>query len=197
MADSTRNRLLAAAERILVEQGVNALSVRRIGDHAGLNPTLVTYHFKTVLNLLDELCSLNLDPILGGWRGIDPAACRETELDEVLRLWLAPMFAPAAFTPGGRALIVLDEIVAHGDPVPRLKVMDAMTEFAARLRATLVPKLPGLAEDELRARVRFISGAALGPPPRIRRAPPDAGDDSWMGDDLARMLRFARAALTG
>jgi hypothetical protein len=40
MATSTRTALLAAAEAMLVEQGVNALSVRRVGEAAGLNPTL-------------------------------------------------------------------------------------------------------------------------------------------------------------
>ena len=58
MKASTRVSLLAAAEAIVAEQGVNALSVRRIGEAAGINPTLVTYHFGSLYGLLDELCSL-------------------------------------------------------------------------------------------------------------------------------------------
>ena len=69
---STGDRLLAAAERILVERGVTGLSVRKVGDVAGVNPTLVTYHFKSIENLLGELAHRNLDPILADWQAIVP-----------------------------------------------------------------------------------------------------------------------------
>lgn len=190
MEASTRIRLLAAAERILVEQGVNALSVRRIGDRAGLNPTLVTYHFKSILKLLDELCSLNLDPILAEWRKIDPERMAGRTLDELLHAWLEPMLHPAAFTPGGRALIVLDEIASHGEPALQAKVLGAMDEFVPRLLATMAPLVPQLPEDALRARLRFISAAVLGPPPRIH-----SGGSGL--DELGYLVPFARAALTG
>lgn len=189
MKASTRLSLLAAAEAIVVEQGVNALTVRRIGEAAGLNPTLITYHFGSLNQLLDELCSLNLEPLLAEWRAIEA----ERTLDGVLRAWLAPMMRPAYFTPGGRALVVLDELAAHGQPGLRSKVLSAMETFAGRLRAALAPLLPELGEHELRARLRFVSGAALGPPPRAHAAP--AGDGSRPLDDLSYLLPFARAAL--
>ncbi|MBO9518726.1 MAG: TetR/AcrR family transcriptional regulator [Porphyrobacter sp.] len=189
--DSTRTRLLAAAEKILVEQGVNALSVRRVGDGAGQNPALVTYHFKSLFNLLDELCSINLEPMLEAWTGIGPG--RGLTADEVLRQWLAPMLRPAAFTPNGRALAVLDGLAAHGEPALRERVLRSMEEFSLRLRGALAPSLPHLTDDEIRARVRFISGAALGPPPRTNTAPL-AG--SVRLDDMHFLLPFARAALS-
>ena len=195
MTGSTRANLLAATERILVEQGVNALSVRRIGDAAGLNPTLVTYHFKSLLGLLDELCTLNLEPILRGWRAIDPRCAGVHELDEVLRLWLSPMLHRAAFTPSGRALAVLDEIAAHGEPALRARVLGEMEAFSLRLRAVLAPLLPGLSSHELRARLRFVAGAALGPPPRTSSPTPTDGNKAL--DELTYLLPFARAALGG
>ena len=192
MKESTRERLLSAAEAILVERGVNALSVRRIGEAAGLNPTLVTYHFGNLLGLLDELCSLNLDPILQDWSPI--GACDRLEaLDDVLRAWLEPMLRPATFTHGGRALVVLDELAAHGEPALQARVIGAMEAFVMRLRLTLAPLVPHLSEHELRARLRFISGAALGPPPRVRIAVPGDGERSL--DELHYLLPFARAAL--
>lgn len=193
MTASTRTKLLAAAEKILVEQGVNSLSVRKIGDAAGLNPTLVTYHFKSIFNLLDALCTLNLDPIMDGWRSIGAAGRADAPLEELLRQWIAPMFSPAAFTAGGRALIVLDELVAHGEPELRDKVLESMRGFSMRLQDVLAPLVPHLDQDELRARVRFISGAALGPPPRTYRD--DYGVSGKAGEDVERMLRFAVAAL--
>ena len=195
MTVSTRTKLLAAAELIVVEQGVNSLSVRRIGEAAGLNPTLVTYHFGSLYRLLDELCSLNLDPILDDWTAIGREREGELTLDAVLRGWLTPMLRPAAFTPGGRALVVLDELATHGEAALKDKVLSAMETFAAQLRSVLAPLLPGLSKHELRARLRFVSGAVLGPPPRVHSAPPSDGSRAL--DDLCYLLPFARAALTG
>lgn len=193
MGEATRTKLLAAAEQILVDQGVNALSVRRIGEGADLNPALVTYYFKSVLNLLDELCSVNLKPILAGWRAIDAGGPGQRDLDEILRVWLVPTLHPAAFTPNGRALTVLDEIASHGEAALRSRVLNEMEQFSLRLRSALAPLLPKLSEHELRARLRFIAGAALGPPPRTNRRRPSDGNKPL--DDLAYLLPFARAAL--
>lgn len=191
-ATSTRTKLLAAAEAILVQQGITGVSVRRVGEHAGVNPTLVTYHFGSIGKLLDELCTLNLDPILDDWQAIDVANGRT--LDEVLEAWLLPMLRPAAFTPGGRALVVLDEIAVHGEEDLRDRVMRAMEAFSQRLRAALAPHCPRLAEEELRARLRYVSGAVLGPPPRGHGAQAPAGRRL---DDPYFLLRFAKAAFTG
>jgi AcrR family transcriptional regulator len=190
---STRECLLAAAEEIIVFRGVNALSVRKIGDAAGLNPTLVTYHFGSLFDLLDELCSLNLDPILGDWHQVDAHPAGSRSLDEVLHSWLGPMLRPACFTPGGRAFVVLDELAAHGEAALKDRVLRAMEAFALRLRVVLGPLLPHLAEDVLRARLRFISGAAMGPPPRVHVAM--TGDGQRSLADLSYLLPFARAAL--
>ncbi len=190
---STRESLLAAAEEIIVLHGVNALSVRKIGNAAGLNPTLVTYHFGSLFDLLDELCSLNLDPILNDWRLVDEHPAGSQSLDDVLGSWLGPMLRPACFTPGGRALVVLDELAAHGETALKDRVLRAMEAFALRLRVMLGPLLPHLPEDELRARLRFISGAAMGPPPRVHVAATSDGQRSFA--DLSYLLPFAHAAL--
>lgn len=193
MASDTRSALLAAAEMILVEQGVNALSVRKIGNAAGLNPTLVTYHFKSILNLLDELCSLNLDPMLEEWVMIGRKDPSQLDRDGILSAWLTGLLRPAAFTPDGRALVVMHEISSHGELELRSKTLAAMTEFGRRLHGALAPLVPALTEHELRARLRFISGSTLGPAPRAREKAPS--DGSRPLDDLDYLLPFARAAL--
>lgn len=188
----TRTRLLAAAETIIVENGITGLSVRKVGDRAGLNPTLVTYHFKGIARLLDELVQRNMQPIMQGWEAVEPGL----SLDEALEAWLKPMLLPAAFTPGGRALVVLDEIGAHGDEEQRLSVLGPMEQFSIRLRQVFAPHCPHLDDVELRARVRFISGGVLGPPPRSHGAPV-LGEAGRALDDLDLLMRFSRAALTG
>lgn len=190
---STRDKLLAAAEKLLVERGITGLSVRKVGEEAGLNPTLVTYHFGSIGNLLDELCSQNMRPILDRWAAINPEKSGDQDFDAILRTWLEPMLMPAAYTEGGRALVVLDEIAVHGEEALQHKVLRAMEGFSQRLRTALAPHCPHLEDEELRARLRFISGSTLGPPPRSHGAP--ILESGRRMDDPGLLVPFARAAL--
>jgi AcrR family transcriptional regulator len=188
----TRTRLLAAAEHLLVARGITGVSVRKVGEEAGVNATLVTYHFGSITGLLEELCRCNMEPILADWARI---AAEGNDLPTILRGWLQPMLRPSAFTDGGRALVVLDEIGAHGEGEIRAHVLREMEGFARRLPPLLAPHLPPMDADEMRARLRFISGAVLGPPPRSHGAPRFASGKG--ADDIEYLLRFATAALTG
>lgn len=181
--DATRERLLGAAERILVEHGVHALTVRRIGQVSGLNGTLVTYHFGTMAALATELAQRNLDPIRAEWEAI---ATTRDDIGALLSAWLAPLLRPAAFNPAGRALLVLDELASHGHPELRDEVMAAMVAVAALVRQRLAPLLPGLTDKVLTTRLRFIAGATLGPPPRAH-----GGTKTGLAD----LIAFARSAL--
>jgi len=189
--DNTRTKLLAAAEHIVVQEGLRALTVRRVGQVASLNPTLITYHFGTVTHMLEQLYEENLAPLLDGWAMIDQTESGdEDSLARLLDAWLRPMFAPAAFNPDGRALIVIDEIAAHGEREMSGRLIEEMSKVAHRLDARIAPLLPHLSAGERMARLRFLAGAALGPPPRTRGSgiAPD-------GSDHALLLRFALAAL--
>ncbi|AKH41313.1 AcrR family transcriptional regulator [Altererythrobacter atlanticus] len=193
MSQTTRVKLLSAAEKVLLREGVNMLTVRHIGEVSGLNPTLITYHFGSVARLLAELCELNMGAMREGWRALeDRTATDAMTVDEVLRLWLAPLLAPASSERSGRALVVLDEIASHGDEQLRANINNAMRDVAILVREILAPKLPHLDEAELGRRLRFIAGAALGPPPRGRI------DGAWAPsaeEALNSICRFAAQAL--
>ena len=71
-----------------------------------------------------------------------------------------------------------------------------MAQVADSVLAQLQPLLPDLSPEELHTRMRFIGGAALGPPPRSRLSLDQ--DDPKMGDAaLDALVRVARAGLTG
>src|SRR5512132_1952622 len=53
----TRDRLLAAAERLFAERGFAGVSVRAIAAQAGVNWSLVGYHFRGKHGLLAEVYS--------------------------------------------------------------------------------------------------------------------------------------------
>lgn len=48
----TREQLLDAAERLLLDEGYAAVTSRRVGAEAGVNPALVHYHFGSMDDLL-------------------------------------------------------------------------------------------------------------------------------------------------
>ncbi|MER6361310.1 TetR/AcrR family transcriptional regulator [Kitasatospora sp. NPDC001527] len=62
---STRDRLLAAAERLFLQRGVGQVSVRAINAEAGLNPGAVHYHFGSREGLVTALLGRELFPL---WR---------------------------------------------------------------------------------------------------------------------------------
>ena len=170
-----------------MEQGVHALTVRRIGQVSGLNGTLVTYYFGAMASLIGELATRNLAPMLADWAALDAMEANQaTSVRAILEVWLRPLLRAAAFHTQGRALLVLDELAAHGLPALREDVMGAMVDVAARVRALLAPLLPHLTEAELAARLRFIAGATLGPPPR---------GHAGAAEDFERLLAFALAGL--
>jgi AcrR family transcriptional regulator len=48
----TRERLLAAARKVLIEDGLTAVTTRRVATEANVNQALVHYHFGSIENLL-------------------------------------------------------------------------------------------------------------------------------------------------
>ncbi|MEO0062431.1 MAG: hypothetical protein RLZZ08_991 [Pseudomonadota bacterium] len=192
MNQPTRLKLLIAAETVILSDGVTGLTVRRVGEVSGLNPTLITYHFGTMARLLDELCDRNLAPMLAEWA--DLQGQQVTDPHDVLRRWLTPLLARAAFAPHGRALVVLDEIASHGEEAVRERLFREMAGVARRVRQSLAPHLPHLGDDELASRLRFIAGAALGPPPRSRTPARPAIQRADQAE-LDLLCRFAASGL--
>lgn len=55
MSESTRTRLMDAAERLFAEQGVKGVTFRELTDTAGVNVASAHYHFGSKEALLDEV----------------------------------------------------------------------------------------------------------------------------------------------
>lgn len=57
----TREQLLRAAERVLIEDGYAAVTSRKVAAAAGLKPQLVHYYFRTMDDLFIEMFRRNAD----------------------------------------------------------------------------------------------------------------------------------------
>jgi AcrR family transcriptional regulator len=105
---SARQRLLAAAERLLLESGYDAVSVRAINAAAGMNPAAVHYHFGSKEALVAALLEESLAPIWGD---------RLTGLTERRRTGWTPDIAELA---GKIVIAPLAELAK--DPAGRLRL---------------------------------------------------------------------------
>lgn len=106
---TTRSRLLAATERLLLEQGYEAVSVRSICAAAGANSAAVHYHFGSKDNLVAELLQTRLGPIWA--EPLTKVAPGTTSVTECVRIIVAPLTELASDPTGRLYLHLLARIV--------------------------------------------------------------------------------------
>lgn len=186
--ESSRTRLLAAAERLIIDEGLKALTIRRVAAATGLNSALITYYFGSVEGLMRELGRLNLEPLLDQWSKSPDAGAG---LDAVLKGYFAPMWAPAHFCSDERAIVLLDEIVAHGDPGVRDDIARSLIPPFQRALQALSALVPQFSVEEAAARLSFATAGALGMPPRSRAR--TLFSEQRPHGNLEDALRFAKA----
>ncbi|MFE2375332.1 helix-turn-helix domain-containing protein [Streptomyces sp. NPDC059398] len=107
--DTTRARLLDAAERLFLEHGYERVSARAVNAAAGMNPAAVHYHFGSKEGLVVALLQSRLGPLWAGrltgltqrrQAGWTPGAA------EIVDVVVRPLDELAA-RPGGRMLLHL------------------------------------------------------------------------------------------
>ncbi|MFE7559177.1 TetR/AcrR family transcriptional regulator [Kitasatospora sp. NPDC057500] len=103
---TTRDRLLAAAERLFLQRGVGQVSVRAVNAEAGLNPGAVHYHFGSREGLVAALLERALLPL---WQGglesavLRPGSSGPAQVRELVTAVVAP-FEELVRTERGRML---------------------------------------------------------------------------------------------
>ncbi len=157
---STEDRLLAVAERLFAEHGVDAVSVRSITIEAGANIAAVHYHFGTKTDLVRALVERRIDEVnrarLAMLRDLERGAT-VTAVD-VARAWVEPL-AALALDPDRAAYLGFVVALLGASPQLRALSNDAFRPHYPRLDAALERALPDL-EPALR-RMRFGLAAEM------------------------------------
>lgn len=115
--DSTRDRLLTTAERLLLDSGYERVSVRAICTAAGLNPAAVHYHFGSKDALVAAMLEDRLAPV---WRDVlDDVERRRQEgwvpaAADLADAVLAPLAGLAADPVGHLRLHLLARVLLSG-----------------------------------------------------------------------------------
>ncbi|MFE1396989.1 TetR/AcrR family transcriptional regulator [Nocardiopsis dassonvillei] len=151
---STRDRLLAAAERLFLERGVDQVSVRAVNAEAGLNPGAVHYHFGSREGLVTALLERELLPLWADRLEALSRRAREENDDAPLEVeeWVAAIVQPfeeLVRTEKGRMLchLLALESLPHG----RLRTTSPWFGTAP-FEAMLARALPRLAPHEIAER---------------------------------------------
>lgn len=157
--DSARDRILAAAEAVIAEQGYAATSLRRIADRAGVPVTLISYHFGSKLDLYRAIFRLRVPTIVGQRRTGLEIARMETDpdrrLDLVVRALIVPMLSLRG--SGHFGAILSREVVEPGN-AERGIFAEMFDPVAQMLLAALQDCLP----DWSAAEIHYAYNAMLG-----------------------------------
>ncbi|MBP2390307.1 TetR family transcriptional regulator [Aeromicrobium fastidiosum] len=209
-----RDEVVASALRIVDEQGLDALTVRRVADEFGVTPMALYWHFSNKDALLDAVG----DAVVAGLRLPDLALDLEHYLGEAMTALVDVMRAhPRAasllphrilLTDPGREITeaTLDKLMTAGFDVDKAA---AVAHYAMMIATTLVAAEPGAETSikpadrgaALEAKLALLQSLPADRYPRLRVAAPamvECGDsDEYYADAVgifvAGVMADARA----
>ena len=157
MADATRTRLLATAERLFAERGIAGVSLREIGAAAGQrNNSATQYHFESKHGLVLALCEHRMRAV-NERRIATLGAVVADDLRGLVEAFVLPL--AEAVRPGSYYLRFLAQLLAGPSQAPRaafeLDVLQVMRQIVERVERCLSMVPPAL------RRARFQSAALL------------------------------------
>ncbi len=164
--NETKERILAAAERLFAERGYDATSLRAITGAAGVNLAAVNYHFSSKEALLQHLfrhrlCLLNQErlALLDAFEA--EAHGRPVPIEKLIRAFLEPVFRAAQGPPNGSKafVILLGRMYLSPSSFHIQAVAAGMREIAERFVSAFRKTLPDLPLSDLAWRIHFITGA--------------------------------------
>jgi len=180
----TRARLLAAAERLFAERGYTKVSVRAIAAAAGVNWSLVGYHFRGKEGLLSEVYRRHCTT-LNAERAKLLATARRSEprLEAVIEAFVRPALAEIQSLAGRSTFSRLRAMLAAEDSALLNQLVADNFDLSSRTFVTALREcLPTLPPDEILWRFHFMLGTiyySVASPQRIKtfsRGRCDPGD---------------------
>jgi AcrR family transcriptional regulator len=201
---TTKNKILDAAEKLFVDNGLSATSLRAIIKEADVNTAAVHYHFGSKEGLIEavfkrRISELNAERLELLDELEEKHRDRPVPLEDVIRVFLLPVMRRNCAGPAmkmipqlmGRALTE-PELVLHGS------IHNAFEEIAARFRRAVGRALPGLGREELEWRMHMVIGAMVFTIIAPRVHPENPKSYTWSGDPdevTERLVRFLSAGM--
>ncbi len=198
-ASETRELLLAAAERLFAEGGFARVSVRMIAAEAGVNWSLVGYHFRGKDGLLAEVyrrhcTTLNRERV----RLLTEARRAGLALESVIEAFVRPALTEIRGGDGKNHYSRLRAMLAAEDaPLFTQLVTENFDQSSRTFVAALRECLPGLPADEVLWRFHFMLGTiyySASSPQRIKAFSRGRCDPSDVEATVRHLVPFLAAA---
>ena len=166
-ATVTRERLLRAGERLFAEEGVDAVRVREINQHAGQrNSSALHYHFGSRDGLLDTILRLHREPIeirrIAMLDACDVAG-RSGDLRSVVETIIVPFAGELATEAGRDYLRILPQVTGRlripGGKLPDTFGRDGIRRSLRYAHRCLPELSPTWREERLAVAIDFMSYA--------------------------------------
>lgn len=195
----TRERLLAAAERLFAERGYAAVSVRAIAAEADVNWSLVGYHFRGKEGLLVEIYRRHCRA-LNAERLKRLAAARRSglQLEAVIEAFARPALAEIQRQDGQTPFSRLRTILAAEDAALFTQLVRQNFDRSSRTFVSALGQcLPGVPADEILWRFHFMLGTiyySAASPQRIKTFSRGRCDPADVDATLGHLVPFLAAA---
>jgi AcrR family transcriptional regulator len=162
----TKQRILDASERLFMERGFSATSLREITSAAKVNLAAVNYHFGAKETLIEAVLTRRLQPLnelrVAELADIEAGAGKKgASIEAILTVFIAAAFKPDGDpTEGGSVFL---RLLGRAFTEPSEQVRDILQRqyrtVAASYKRAFMRALPNLAEEELVWRMQFLFGA--------------------------------------
>lgn len=167
-SENTASRIIDAAERLFIRDGIDATSLRAVTREAGVNVAAIHYYFGS----RDELLRAVLDRIVTPVnerrlvlldQGLAANRGRPLAVEELLRIFLLPDLEAVERLRDRGVEIAHFVARAYAAPPPTLKrlIEEQFAESSSRFLAELVRALPAVDRVELEFRFRCIIGVIV------------------------------------
>jgi AcrR family transcriptional regulator len=168
LLDSTKDRILAAAEELFARTGVARTSLRAITALARVNLAAVNYHFGSKEGLVEEVYRRRLEPLnRARMANLDrlESRARNPSLESILKAFMTPV-ATLARDPaqgGPTVMRLLGQTHAEAEAPFKAWFAGEYRRVLERYHAALCRALPALPPEEVRWRLQFLVGALTYP----------------------------------
>lgn len=167
MAHDTKEHILDAAEELIAEQGIDAVSLRAITSAAKANLAAVHYHFGSKDALVQKVFERRIRPVNARRLQLldeaeEESGRRPIPLEKILRAFIEPAIRLYAQDPKGPMFMrVCGRIFAEPSHHLQTSLDDFFTEIVSRFGEAFQRILPELEQEELSWRIHFMVGTMV------------------------------------
>ena len=167
MAADTKEQILDAAEELIAEQGIDAVSLRAITSAAKVNLAAVHYHFGSKDALVQKVFERRIRPVNSRRLHLLDAAEQQAgeagpALEAILKAFIEPAIRLYAQDAKGPMFMrVCGRVFAEPSQHLQETIDDFFSEIVVRFVGAFRTALPDLDEEEVAWRIHFTVGAMV------------------------------------